>query len=176
MKELPTYFKSGRGGFSPEQVEYVQIVREGKYAIYERRRNDKTFDYEVIIIKVLPAGTKIFNGVTEEDEEHYPGTSQWGSAGWSCVTEARAREKFQELLDLPEVTDDQPRGKRRKQRQELQYPEGEFTVKGLVPLNSDWTAGTVYIQLQKDLKEGLVKLVREESKGKGKPSKIYQRN
>jgi hypothetical protein len=100
MITLPTEFKSGVGGFSTEPLTYTQLHREGNVAVFQRTNaNGKVKDYEVILIKVIPKGTSIFNAPPSlDDEERYSSTGQWGTTGFSYCNKLAAINKMKELL------------------------------------------------------------------------------
>lgn len=97
MKQLEKQFISGAGGFSFNPLTYTQIVRNDRYAVYERSREEKVKDYETIKIKVIKAGTQIFNKTVIEDEEHYPGTSEFGRTAWSFADKTAALKRYDTL-------------------------------------------------------------------------------
>jgi hypothetical protein len=99
MKTLPLEFKDGTGGYSAAPLNYKQVKREGQYAIYQRFYADgRPKDFEVIHIKVLPKGHRIFQKVLDDDEEMYPSTSSWGRWGWSCGTLSHATLKMTAVM------------------------------------------------------------------------------
>lgn len=63
---------------------YRQVKREGQFAIYSqafKNKPDKIIAYEVIIIQ-KHNGYELA-GVKYPPAEFYPGTNQWGKAGWT---------------------------------------------------------------------------------------------
>ena len=204
MRQLETQFISGDGGFGASPLTYKQIVRNDKFAVYERSHSDgRVKDYETIKIKVLKAGSRIFKEVLTEDEERYPGTSEFGRSAWSFTGNGKtaAISKFNQLTeDLSEkdnpkqVVADQgfealvakkmgatpkTRGRKRKERPEIVYPTVEqWVMKDLLKANPQWNQPLAYIQLQKDMKKGKVKEVArvKNVSGRGRAAVVYRFN
>ena len=108
---LEETFTSAAGGFAGEPLNYRQLIRSDKAAIYERSRDGIIKDYETIKIRITPKGTvqKFPNGVTkitEDDEEMYATTSLWGKIGFSFKNKQAAINKFNELNSIQAVKDD----------------------------------------------------------------------
>ena len=65
---------------------YTQVSREGDVAVYRQKHREGTaVRFEVIVVqhwgeKLLPSGRM------REAGEYYPGSSQWGVAGWTFYT------------------------------------------------------------------------------------------
>ncbi len=97
MIELEKEFVSGAGGFSSNPLTYTQLKRNEKAAVYMRSRDGKPYDYETFLIKVKPAGTRIFQKVLEDNEECYPSCSQFGRIAWSYSNIGMAMHRFHEL-------------------------------------------------------------------------------
>jgi hypothetical protein len=192
MKTLSKQFVSGEAGYSVTPLTYTQIARDGLFAVYERSLDGRVKDYETIKIRVIKAGTKIFNQVTTEDEERYAATSSWGRSAWSYGNKTAALNKLNELVkgmvkvedeedvDSEEVTSVSSTPKRRGRvaavRPTVVYPKTEFTMKELVTVNKEgWTQPTLYIKLQQDITSSIVKEVgrRSNGGGRGKPSVVY---
>jgi hypothetical protein len=68
----------------------TQVWREADVAVYSRaRRNNPPHEYEIIIIRIEPAG--IFpNGTIKTARYAYPPSSAWGRLGWSLPTYRQA--------------------------------------------------------------------------------------
>jgi hypothetical protein len=202
MKTLETQFVSGDGGFGATPLTYNQVARDGNFAIYERSRSGKVKDFEVINIRILKAGTKIFQQTVAEDTERYPGTSQFGSYAWSFTSLGAAQTKLAKLVaerdevkveKKKEVVDGdgfmealtakmnlpkKQRGRKRKERPSLVYPTGnQWLMKDLLVLNKAWTQPLAYIQLQKDMKAGaVVEVARIKSaSGRGRAAVAYRK-
>jgi hypothetical protein len=114
---LENTFTSAAGGFAGEPLNYTQIIRSDKAAVYERSRDGIVKDYETIKIRIVPSGTvqKFPNGVTkitEDDTENYATTSLWGKIGWSFKNKQAAINKFNELntaqAGKDDVNEDEP--------------------------------------------------------------------
>jgi len=168
MIKLQEKFISGEGGFSADPLTYTQLARTDTTAIYERSRNGKVKDYEVFRIKILPKGTQIFQKITEDDEEKYPATSQFGFSAWSYQNKAAAMLCYDELSKeavTAEETSETPSS--------VIIPNVEFTVGEFAEKNS-LTYANAFVFIKNALTDGSVKFLREERRNvKGKPSKIY---
>ena len=191
MIKLPLEFTSGAGGFAAEPLDYKQVVRSDKAAVYQRSRNGIVKDYEVFKIKVLKKGTQIFQKTVAEDEERYPSSTNFGFIAWSISGGPSAMNaaiaKFDDLnkepIEKEAVVDDSvpkvpgKRGRKRKERNDLVFPNSDFSMKDLLKLNTSWSQPLAYIQLQKFVKSGSVievGRVKNES-GRGRASVIYRK-
>jgi len=168
---------------------FIQVKRVDSLAIYQRSRmNGMVVGYEVIKIKVIPAGTVFAKGSvpTEKDYESYPGGQSCGKSLWFCVSLEQAEKKLQFLLDksnnvtaaediedtVEVVTVKSPKTVSVKKIHVL--PNGIFTrtdfavLNGLKPANSE-----SYGALMKVIKAGLVKEIRKESIDGGRPKSFY---
>jgi hypothetical protein len=169
MKQLATEFKDGTGGFIP-QLDYKQLKRVGNLAIYSRSRHGKVFDYEVIRIIVVKAGTQVFAQVREEDEESYPGCAMFGRRAWSCANLSRAMSKFHEQLTKElekQMASAQP-------EPDVVWPDGQFTRKQLVELNPTFQVGRLYQLLEEAIQDEQVVRDGETKPSKGKPALLYR--
>jgi hypothetical protein len=191
MKTLDTQFVSGEGGFSTTPLTYTQIHRDGKYAVYERSLNGKIKDYETIVIRTLKAGTQIFKQILTEDEERYPGTSQWGHYAWSFGNRTAALNKLNELLNAETTpvksieikalvsTPKKSKGRPKSNRPTLIFPthQDTFTIKQLLAINNQWTQPLAYIEIQKQIKEGNITIHSrtKSSSGRGRATVNYQK-
>lgn len=169
MIKLDVTFVSGEGGFSQEPLTYTQIERNDRFAVYERSRDGRVKDYEVIKIQIQKAGLKIFNKTIEEDTERYPSTSQWGHAAFSYRSKAAALAHFKALsTEQSEETV--------AEQQKIVLPTHEkFTMKDLMAANPTKTQSNLYVELQKLIKENKVSkagLHKQEGVG-GKPVVLY---
>ena len=192
MIKLPIEFVSGAGGFSAEPLEYKQVIRSNKAAVYQRGRGKVIKDFEVFKIKVLKAGTQIFQQTITEDEERYPSNTDFGRSAWSYTggtegTKSAALKKFYELNREPAevvaaVKDTTPkvpgkRGRKRKERADLVIPSNDFSMKDLLKLNTSWTQALAYVQIQKEIKNKVVvevDRVKNET-GRGRATVIYRK-
>jgi hypothetical protein len=169
MIKLETSFVSGDGGFASDPLTYTQVARTAGVAIYERSRNGKTYDFEVFRIKILAKGTKIFDAITEDDQEKYPSTSQFGIVAWSFNNRKVAMKRYQELSkEAQDKADGVVEVKK-----ELLIPVTEFTVGEFAEANG-MTYANAFLFVKGALGENKIKFLREERRNaKGKPSKIY---
>lgn len=201
MIKLKEKFVSGDGGFSATPLTYTQVIRNNNFAVYERSLDGKVKDYETIHIKILKAGTRIFQQVLTEDEERYPGTSEFGRSAWSFTGNGKnaAINKFNQLtedkneaVEPKKVVEDKGfkalienklsqkpkiRGRKRKERPAIVYPTVEqWLMKDLLTLNPKWNQPLAYIQLKKDVGLGKVKEVAriKNQTGRGRASVAYQ--
>lgn len=168
MIKLELTFVSGEGGFSTDPLTYTQLARTDSLAIYERGRDGKAVDFEVFRIKVLPKGTKVFQTVTEDDQEKYPGSSQFGFIAWTFIDRARAFARFEQLK-----TEAVDKAEEKEAKKDLTIPVGEFTVGEFAEKNG-MTYANAFVFVKGAVEAGSVKFVKEERRqAKGKPSKIY---
>lgn len=200
MKTLETQYVSGEGGFAATPLTYTQLVRNDKFAVYQRSHEDgRVKDFETIKIKIIKAGTRIFNNVTTEDEERYPGTSEFGRYAWSFGNKEAAINRYNKLnedqnkdVESKEVVEDTEfkalvmakidktpkiRGRKRKERPSLVYPVVEqWLMKDLLTLNPEWSQPLAYIQLKKDVGNGKIKEVDriKSQSGRGRASVAYR--
>lgn len=168
MIKLETTFVSGEGGFSADPLTYTQLARTETIAIYERSRNGHATDFEVFRIKILPKGTKVFQTVTEDDQEKYPGSSQFGFIAWAFNDRARAFVRYEQLKKEADGKLEAAEAKK-----DLTIPVGEFTVGEFAEKNG-MTYANAFVFVKGAVEAGSVKFIKEERRqAKGKPSKIY---
>lgn len=174
MIKLDTEFVSGVGGFSgPDVLTYKQLIRNDNYAVYERSRDGKVKDLEVIRIKVNPKGFQIFNGTPlSEDTEMYPSSGTWGKQGWSyhgVSAKSSAMWKYNQLINAVSVKE----AEENEPVAELLLPVGEFTTRDVADKNNIlYPVAALFIK--ESMESGLVKFVRTERRNtKGKESKIF---
>lgn len=200
MIQLPLSFVSGDGGFSTSPLTYTQLKRNDKFAVYERSRDGKPYDYEVITIKVNPKGKelKFPNGivkVVEDDTELYPTTSQWGRLAWTLPNQGIAMVRFLELskegitedisLSSDVVKDPTPALQSENHPDEteddakpykgpdLLIPVGEFSTKDLAAFNNVEYPTAFLFRKDREHK-GQIKFVRSERRAtKGKPTQLF---
>jgi hypothetical protein len=90
MKKLPKEFEES--GYTYKQIEQIDsfyIYKRTKPVKLNKLKTITHTEYEVI----LPLVKKEFevNGYKYEAGEYYPGSSVWGTYGWTCISLARAR-------------------------------------------------------------------------------------
>lgn len=171
MIKLELQFVSGDGGFSADPLTYKQLARTENTAIYERSRDGKVKDYEVFRIKILPKGTTVFKTVTEDDQEKYPSTGQFGISAWSFRSKGGAFARYEELKK--EASDKET--EEAEAPKSLVVPIGEFTVGEFAEKNS-LSYANAFLIVKASLANNSVKFLREERRqAKGKPSKIYSK-
>ena len=89
MKTIPKTFS--KKGFN-----YMQIKREGMKAIFKQsKKGHEGVSYEVV--KISKHNGYELGGQKIPAGEAYPGTSQWGIAGWTCRDLKSAERKFKSL-------------------------------------------------------------------------------
>jgi len=166
MKTLEVEFVSGEGGFSMSPLTYKQIQRNEVAAIYQRfTKEGLSYGFEVFKIKVRLKGTQIFSKITEEDEECYPGSSDFGRTAWSCSTLERAQERFGEIITKLTEPEEAP--------QTIMIPVGEFSIKEFAEANKiDYPIA--FNIVKKAIENNSVKFIREERRAsRGKLTKLY---
>jgi hypothetical protein len=103
MHTLPLEW--GKGSWT-----YTQVSREGDVAIYRQKHREGTaVRFEVIVVQHL-GERPIPKGYVREAGEYYPGSSQWGVAGWTFYTleeaQAHARALANDVLTANEGAGD----------------------------------------------------------------------
>lgn len=180
---------------------FIEVRREGTVVIFRREKMDKTFkSYEIHILGIVKQGSPLPGGLfVKEDYEHLASSQKWGKMGWECKNIKQALEFFEkakqivaqkelnrQLRDNPETENEElpevelvpvvhkKRGRKAVVRAEIVFPDGEFTMKQLLEVNTSYTAPTLYISVQ-DLLGKKIKIERRESSGRGKPCIIYKK-
>ncbi len=74
---------------------YKQLIRDGKYAIYEKSKHNCIICYEVI--QINSHENYQIAGITIEAAEVYPSSESWGTLGFTYKTKELAFKKFEEL-------------------------------------------------------------------------------
>ena len=87
--ELPRTLR--HDGFDLRQVQRVDQV-----ALYEKTKNNYT-GWEVILIRNRP-GRHLPNGKYIPASECYPTSAEWGTWGWTPISLAQAKERFNKLV------------------------------------------------------------------------------
>jgi hypothetical protein len=88
MKQLdPTFTFDG--------YDFNQLARQDKVALFEKRKANGCFGYEVIIVQRYPAQT--IRGIRYPAREAMPSSADWGISGWSYKTLDDAKCKFKAL-------------------------------------------------------------------------------
>lgn len=83
--------------FEDRTFRYTQVERHGPLAIYcQEHKQGHVTRYEVVRIRVAPEH-QWPNGDVTPEREVYPGTTQWGSWGWTTYTLAQAQMLLAEL-------------------------------------------------------------------------------
>lgn len=140
-------------------------TRDQNVYVYVRIRSfqprpgiDSVFAYEVVIPQIKKAGTYPLPGggtqTYDEDTEMYPGASLFGTFAWHCSTEARALDRFDELIKGVD-----------KDEETIEIPKGEFTVTEYAE-----QLGVAYVEVanwaKEQIAEGRVRVVRQERRHK----------
>ncbi len=171
MIKLETQFVSGEGGYSSNPLTYTQVIRNDKYAVYERSLDGHVKDYETFVIIFKKKGQKCFNSIAQDDTENYTSTGKFGKTAWSFKNKTAALNKFNELTDknIIDNTDDDD------DKESIIIPRENFTMKNLVSVNTEYTQPILYIEIQKLIKSNKVKVVghQKSDSGRGKPQVIY---
>ncbi len=173
MIVLEKEFVSGEGGFSTDPLTYKQLKRTGNFALYERSRDGKVKDYEVIIIRIDPKGKQVFSKVVEEDTEMYPSSGQWGKKAWSFSNLGGAKQRFDDLVS--QGIEDAEEDENPTPEKAIVVPDGEFSTKELAEANNiTYLAASLFIKA--GLGDGTIQFVREERRNaKGKATKLYRK-
>ena len=87
--------------FTRGEYRHVLLSRAGRVCLVERtstRRHSRgSVHYEVIVVQVI-GPTTWPDGRVAPTRESYPGSTLWGSAGWTCTTHAAAERRFREVV------------------------------------------------------------------------------
>lgn len=172
MKMLEKTFQASNDG--NEIHTYTQLKRTDKVAMYKRERvSGKVYGYEVFEIKTIKKGAKLPNGkVEEEDREAYPGGKSFGKKNsYFCNSEHRAEVRYEEVVE----SIDSRQQNNDEDNEDFQFPDGNFTINDLCELNPSYGKPNIYADIQKMIKDGLVKKVGEmsNSSGRGKKMIVY---
>jgi hypothetical protein len=172
---LEETFTSAAGGFAGEPLNYKQVIRSDKAAVYERSRDSIIKDFETIKIRITPKGTvqKFPNGVTkvtEDDEEQYATTSLWGKFGFSFKNKQAAINKFNELNTAQSVKDD---GENEPTNTTFIFPRGSFSTREFADVNNIlYPSASIYIK--ECIQNHSVKSMGSERRNiKGKPTNLF---
>ena len=171
MKLLEKQFVKNCDGVG--DTTFTQLKKKevnGKNIYIYSREKPNWIRYEVFIAKQRFKGQPLPGGAVEaEDREQYPTANSFGFTAKEVTTLERAEIVFNEFISkkddsAPEVT-----------QSTLNYSAGKFTMKDLLLNNPTWSQPRAYIQIQKDIKAGLIKEVDrvKNANGRGKPSVVY---
>lgn len=101
MNDAITY-KPIETSFRRDGFDYRQIQRIGDVAIFEQSKPSLTSTwFEVVIIRRYDE-REVF-GKRVEPMEGYPGSSQWGTHGWTLRDRPKALAKFDDLVSAARV-------------------------------------------------------------------------
>jgi hypothetical protein len=88
--------------FTRDGWTFQQLLRVGDLAIFKKTKPSpagpgEITSFEVVRVKEKRCDPRFggFSGI----RECYPSSERWGSDGWTCLSEERAREKLDELAD-----------------------------------------------------------------------------
>lgn len=93
MKKIPQEYS--RTGF-----EYKLVERDGDFAIYSVRKNFYT-SYELVKVRRYKEDNDFVK--VKAGDEYLPGTSEWGSYGWTLPTLAACHSKIKTLKEKYEA-------------------------------------------------------------------------
>ena len=182
---LEKTFTSAAGGFAGDPLNYKQLIRSDKAAVYERSRHGIVKDYETVKIRIVHSGTvqKFPNGVTkitEEDEEIYATTSLWGKIGWSfhgLGGKQAAINKFNELNTTQAVKDEEESNEIEvtNSNTTFMFPVGKFSTREFADSNHiEYITASLFIKEQ--VTAGSVKSVGSERRNvKGKATNLFEK-
>ena len=86
--------------FTKKGFDYKQLVREGKFAIYEQFKSGTTARTSYEVIEIGSHNGYTIAGVTIAPAETYAGSESWGVKGFTYLTEADAQKKFKKLIKI----------------------------------------------------------------------------
>lgn len=170
MKMLETSFVSGDGGFAADVLNYQQVIRSDKAAVYCRSRNNLIKDYEVFKIRIFPKGHKIFQQILEDDEERYPSTGQFGISAWSYRNKTAAIQHFEflnkEASKIVTVS---------VQTENLIIPDKAFSINEFAESNNI-EYSNAFLFIKDAIKKNLIRFARQERRNaRGKMTNIFEK-
>lgn len=123
------------------------------YAQYELVKPYKSEEYEI-------GGNKVAARIS------YPGTNQFGSIGFNCISLERAKQKHKEITNKKEKDDSDL---------DIKVPDKEFTIKDLQITNPALSYSDIYNHVKNMETKKEIKVIRKQDNIKGKQSKIYKK-
>lgn len=158
---------------------YTQIKREGDFAIYTQRvTNDPTAAIRYEVVRIGRHNGYTLGGATIAPAETYPGASQWGINGFTCLTMEAAEKRFEKMkLDNTPVVVDGVEVKKRKGKQKMDVkitiPAGKFSAKEFAEsCKVDYSLGA--LRMRELISKGEIKFVEEKRiNPRGKATKFY---
>jgi hypothetical protein len=82
--------------FTFDEYHFNQLARKGDVALFEKKKPNGCFGYEVVVVQRHPAMT--FEGRKYPAREAMPPSTAWGVSGWTYMTLGDARRKFKDLV------------------------------------------------------------------------------
>lgn len=165
--------------------EYFQVLREGKFAIYEQHKDGKfASNYEAIRIHSHNGFEK--DGKIFPAAEYYPKSSAWGVDGFTLKSKSLAMDRIarmqREDKNIEKFAKDDENSiviaKKipeaniiKKDTVKIKFPETpHFTVKELAELNSV-PLNLAYLEVRNN--PHIKKAGKQKKQGRGKPSQVY---
>lgn len=171
MKLLEKSFVKNCEGVGDTLFTQLKKQESNGLNVYIYHRTKEGFStYEVFVARQRLKGQPLPGGnVEQEDREQYPTANHFGFTAKEVKTLGRAEIVFNEFLNKREENDEEPK------IVSLKYPKNNFSMKDLLVANTDWSYPKAYLQVKKDVENGLVKEVKrvKSESGRGKPSVIY---
>jgi hypothetical protein len=158
---------------------YEQVKREGDIAIYKQYVTEDKSGLRYEVVRIGRHNGYTLAGNTIAPAETYPGATQWGINGFTCLTLADAEKRFkrmqgEEVETEVEVktTGKAQRGKKKVEVQ-INIPKGKFSAKEFAEAcHVDYALGS--LRMKELLKKGEIKFVEEKRiNPRGKATKFY---
>lgn len=169
MKLLEKEFVKNCEGVGDTTFKQMKKQESNGLNVYIYNRTKEGFNtYEVFISKRRFKGQPLPGGNVEvEDREQYPTANHFGFTAKEVRSMAQAKVEFNKFLNK----NNKEMG---EAKADLIYPT-DFSMKDLLVANPRWSQPTAYVQVQKDIKNGMIKEVGrvKSATGRGKPAVIY---
>jgi hypothetical protein len=154
---------------------FVQLKKENGFALYCRyRMNGDVFGYEMFKIKVVKAGSSLPGGGTvEEDYEVYPTKHAFGKSA-SYYSKSNIKDIYSAYERFVRTFQSQSENENSDSHIDFKIPDGLFSIKTLVTLNSPKTYLDCYQYVKEELGKS-IEFVKKEFQGRGKPASMYKK-
>ena len=183
---------------------FRQIRREGDVAIFHKvgqkgAKHNASFDGGFEVVNISRHDGYEIAGVKMEPAEQYPSPEMWGTKGFTFTTFFAAEIKYDTLLgknsdasditadeviggdnvEVPEPEAETPSVNTAKVYTDIVYPSTEtWTMNDILSLNTDYVQSTMYVHLQKQIGNNVVKFVGKAPKvvgQRGKAPNLYSK-
>lgn len=186
LQQTDAEFETNANSTGLQQFRIVKsgvIPADKNIYIYQRthcegKRVGKVFGFEVVIPKIIKAGTVYTfpTGQTKtiaEDTEVYPTKTDFGKRAWFCVNMEQAEKMFEVLTAVPVEIPEGDEEASKQGREPLSLPAGEFSVTEVAQKNGvEYNVASQFVKEQ--VAAGVVKVGRKERRAaRGKETQLY---